>query len=72
MSIYTKAFWKDATERAIATGAQFVIGGTVLSEAGPVNAFEIDWALAGGFALSGVVLAYLTALAAGAAKRRPR
>lgn len=70
--MFTLVFWKDTAERAITTAAQFVIGGMSLSDMGPVNAFALDWQLALGFAVGGAAMAVLTALAAGAAGRRPR
>lgn len=59
----TKAFWMKATERAVKTAVQAVIGALALSETGPVNAFELDFKLAAGVALGGAVLSYLTSLA---------
>lgn len=70
--IFTLRFWKDALERAVTTGAQFIIGGVGFSDAGPVNAFELDWMLIGGFAVGGVAISMLTSLAAATAGRRPR
>lgn len=62
--VYTTAhFWKQATERAVKTAVQAVIGALVLSDTGPVNAFELDYQLAGGVFLGGAFLSYLTSLA---------
>lgn len=61
--LFKLAFWKDAIERSLKTGAQFVIGGLGLSEAGPVNAFDLDWQLGVGFALAGLALSLLTSIA---------
>ena len=62
--IFTRIFWKDTTERAISTGAQFAlaaIGQDVLG----VDLFEIDPAnIAGAFVVGGV-LTVLKCLAAG-------
>lgn len=60
-TLFTLAFWKAALERAIKTAAQAVITGLVLAEG--FNAFEIDWGLAGGFALGGFILSILTSIA---------
>jgi NhaP-type Na+/H+ or K+/H+ antiporter len=61
--MFTKRFWKDATERAIKTGAQAFIGfvaGEVL------NVWSFDWATAAGIVLGGAVLSYATSLVSGA------
>jgi hypothetical protein len=59
--VFTKIFWKDLTERAIATGAEsalLVVGG------GALNAFDADWRLVAGAALGGAALAVIKGLAA--------
>lgn len=58
--MWTREFWKKATERAIKTGAQSAI---LVFGADQVNALHADWADVGGFALGGVVLSYLFSLA---------
>lgn len=73
-SLFTKTFWKDATERAIKTGAQFVllvaVGGGVIAESQTVNAFALDWQNLAGVFLGGVVVSLLTSVAsAGLAQR---
>lgn len=59
--MFTKRFWKKATERAAKTGAQFTIGAVGLDVA--VNAFTLDWQLAAGVFLGGAFLSYLTSVA---------
>lgn len=61
MSIWTTRFWKQTLERSIKSAAQFVIGGLALGEG--LNAFDVDWMLGGGFAITGAVLSILTSLA---------
>lgn len=57
--MFTKEFWKDATERAVKTFAQFII---VLGAAGSLNVFEVDWEQTLGVALGGLVLSYATSI----------
>ncbi|WP_026923285.1 holin [Glycomyces arizonensis] len=59
--MFTKRFWKKATERAGKSAAQAVIGAVALD--GVVNAFTLDWKLAAGVALGGALLSYLTSMA---------
>lgn len=54
-------FWKDALERALKSAAQFAIGGWGLGTS--TNAFDVDWMLGGGFAVTGFVLSILTSMA---------
>jgi len=60
--MWTLAFWKAATERAIKSAAQFVIlayfGGDVL-----FNVFQADWTNMAGVAAGAMLLSYLTSLA---------
>lgn len=58
----SKVFWVKATERAVKSAAQALLLVTGLSEAGPVNLFELDWELGAGAALAGALLSYLTSL----------
>ena len=60
-SLFTKAFWKDATERALKTAAQFTIGGLGLGQV--ADAWTIDWKIGLGFAITGLVLSLLTSIA---------
>jgi hypothetical protein len=68
MSIWTGAFWKATTERAIATAAQVAV---LVIGADMANVIAVDWAEVGGFAAGGAVLAVLKALAAGAGDGNP-
>lgn len=60
--MFTVDFWKDATERALKTAAQSVILFWAVGD-GLLNAWEADWTNAGGVAVGGLVLSYLTSLA---------
>ena len=55
-------FWKHAFERAIKTAAQAVLTVWVVPDI-IFNALEIDWELAGGVALGGLLLSLLTSIA---------
>ena len=60
MSIFTKAFWRAAAERAIKSAAQ----GLILAGVGVANfdALHADWATLGGAALGAAVLSILTSV----------
>jgi Putative lactococcus lactis phage r1t holin len=61
-NIWTKEFWKAATERAIRTAAQailLVLIGDVARAYGDVNVFGVDWVNLLGFGLGGLLLGYL-------------
>lgn len=60
--MFTAAFWKAATERAIKSAAQVAI---LTIGADTINVVALDWAEVGGFALGGLVLSYLTSIATG-------
>ena len=65
-SIYTAAFWRAASERAIKTAAQSALIGLGYTSLA-ANALLFDWAALGGFALGGLVLSGLTSIASGIA-----
>lgn len=67
MSIFTRAFWVDACERAVKTAAQSAI---LAIGADQVNAVTVSWPEVGGFALGGAVLSLLTSLATDYGKSR--
>lgn len=74
MTIYaTREFWNGAAERAIKTGAQFVLavlgigitaGGIGSEEAQIISAFAIDWLTVGGAFLGGAFASIAFSLAA--------
>jgi hypothetical protein len=53
-------FWRQSTERAVKTAAQFAL---VFTGADAFNILEMDIASAGGFALAGAVVSILTSVA---------
>lgn len=57
--MFTVQFWKEATERAVKTFAQFII---VLGAAGTLNVFAVDWKTNLGLALGGTLLSYATSI----------
>lgn len=57
--MFTKEFWKEATERAIKTFAQFIL---VLGTADTFNVFTIDWKTNLGLALGGMLFSYATSI----------
>ena len=58
--MWTLMFWKEAAERALKTGAQALVLGLGLGEG--LNIFDMDWMLALGFLLGGVLLSILTSV----------
>ncbi|MEV1295759.1 holin [Pseudonocardia sp. NPDC049635] len=60
--MFTTVFWKDAAERAIATGAQTLVG--LWTAAGVFNLLTVDWAAAGGVAAGAAALSLLKSLVA--------
>ena len=58
-SIWTKTFWKEATERALKTFAQFILA---LQAGDALNIFNIDWTQTLGAAVGGVLLSYATSI----------
>jgi len=59
MTMFTKKFWIEASERALKTFAQFIL---VLGAAGTLNVFSVDWKTNIGLALGGALLSYATSL----------
>lgn len=64
MSIFTRAFWAAATERAVKTAAQSAI---LTLAADQVNVLTADWVTVAGFAGGGFILSVLTSLASNGA-----
>lgn len=62
--MFTIAFWKAATERALKTGAQSVLTVYFVGDVA-LNAFEAGWVNMAGIGLGGVALSVLTSLASG-------
>ncbi len=58
--MWTLSFWKETADRAIKTAAQAVLLGLGLGEG--LNAFDVDFQLALGFALGGLALSVLTSV----------
>ena len=56
----TARFWKQTTERAVKTAAQF---GLVFLGADAFNFLETDLVSAGGYALAGAIVSVLTSVA---------
>ena len=59
-TIYSRAFWRDASERSVKSAAQAAIlalGGSA------VNVLTLDWATLAGAAGGGALLSLLTSLA---------
>lgn len=57
--MFSIGFWKDATERALKTFAQFFV---VLGGAGALNVFTLDWKTNLGLSLGGALLSYATSI----------
>ncbi len=57
--MFTRTFWKKATERAAKSAAQAAI---LVFGADQINAFTADWTTVAGFAVGGAVLSYLTSV----------
>ena len=66
--MFTLTFWKAATERALKSGAQFVLltigGGFAAGAAGneTINAFLLDFPTLGGVFAGGLIVSYLTSV----------
>ena len=59
MTMFTKKFWIEASERALKTFAQFIL---VLGAAGTFNVFTVDWKTNIGLALGGALVSYATSI----------
>lgn len=57
--MFTVKFWKEATERALKTFAQFIL---VLGTADTFNVFTVDWKTTLGLALGGALFSYATSI----------
>ena len=44
--LFTKLFWLDATERAVATFAEVLSGFAAVDLSGPLTNVSVDWSLA--------------------------
>lgn len=64
--MFTLHFWKQATERALKTFAQFII---VVGSAGAFNVFAVDWVQTLGLALGGALLSYATSIVSAGVKK---
>lgn len=78
--MWTSAFWKAAAERALKSGAQFVLltifagvaAGTGGDQSQIINAFLLDWQTLAGVFAGGIVVSVLTSLVtAGATDGNP-
>ena len=58
--MFTRKFWKRATERATKTAAQAVVLG--IGTAASFDALHADWEYLGSMALGGAILSYLTSV----------
>lgn len=66
--IWTKAFWMDATERAIKTFAQVILA---LGVAGALNAFTVDWVTVLGIGIGAVLLSYASSIVSAEIRKTP-
>jgi hypothetical protein len=57
--MFTKKFWKEASERALKTFAQFIL---VVGSADTFNVFEVDWKTNLGLALGGALFSFATSI----------
>jgi len=60
--MFSAAFWKASSERALKTAAQSLLVALGASTTGPANLFEADWQNLVGFAVSGAALSILSSL----------
>lgn len=66
--MFTLAFWKATTERAISTAAQSAL---LVFGADQINVISVDWPVIAGFAAGGAVLTVLKSLAVGSKDGNP-
>jgi hypothetical protein len=57
--VFNSVFWKEATERALKTLAQFII---TLGTAGAFNVLDVDLRTTIGLGLGGMLLSYATSI----------
>lgn len=68
MSIFTKTFWKEATERAVKTAAQAFLA---LDLGETANVLTIDWPAMLGTAGAAALLSYAFSIVSSSITRRP-
>jgi hypothetical protein len=68
MSIFTKAFWMESTERAIKTAAQTFLA---LDMGDAFNLLNIDWPDMAGVAGGAALLSYCTSIVSASITKRP-
>ena len=68
MSIFTKTFWAEATERAIKTAAQTFLA---LDAGETFNLLTIDWLNMFGVAGGAAFLSYATSIVSASVTKRP-
>lgn len=66
--MWSKAFWMDATERAVKTFAQVILA---LGVAGALDAFEVDWMKVLGVALGAVILSFASSIVSAEIRKTP-
>jgi hypothetical protein len=68
--MFTLAFWKAATERAVKSFAQAILTAYFVGDVA-LNALQADWVNMLGFGLGGAAFSILTSLAFGAGDGNP-
>ena len=66
--MWSKAFWMDATERAVKTFAQVILA---LGVAGALDAFEVDWVKVLGVAFGAVILSLASSIVSAEIRKTP-
>lgn len=59
ITMFTKKFWIESSERALKTFAQFIL---VLGAAETFNVFTVDWKTNIGMAIGGALLSYASSI----------